>query len=264
MDVLTFHPEGPRYDAPLVCLPGLWSPAATWASMASFLGHRGWAVSVPDLVAVRGGVEPRVDAAAQHLRALREAPVVVAHDAGCLVAVALARRLTLRALVLVAPLAPRSDRTHALLWSWPLVWSLLARRPVPPPSGVVADLLFDDLPPAGRATLRSEEPRVLSRLLRGEPLAEIGGGGSRAEIPVLVVRGSRDAALAADEATELAQRLGGQLETVAGGHWLLGGSAWLGCASLVHRWIVRALGTQLLELYDEAMAERDDTEDPET
>jgi pimeloyl-ACP methyl ester carboxylesterase len=263
MDVLTFHPEGPRYEAPLVCLPGLWSSAGTWTRMASFLGHRGWAVTVPDLVAVRGGIEARIEATERHIRTLGEAPVVIAHDAGGLVAVALARRLSIRALVLVAPLAPHSDRTHALLWSWAMVWSMVARRPVPPPTGVVADLLFDDLPAAGRATLQPEDPRMLGWLLRGESLASIAGLRSpeHEEVPVLVVRGRRDAALAADEAAQLAQDVGGCLETMEGGHWLLGGDAWLACAGHVHRWIVRALGARLLGLYDEAMAEREGAED---
>jgi hypothetical protein len=221
-------------------------------------------VSVLDLLSVRGGLRARVEAVAEHAAALRAGPpIVVCHDAGLLVGLALAEQLSLRALVLLGPVVPGTDRTHALLWSWGLPWKLVAGRAIGPPSGATADAMFDALPHASRRDLGSDDARIVARLLRRMPFET-----TRRHLdgtPVLALRGVRDAVTAPDDVTQMAAALGGEGQVLSdAGHWLLAGAAWQRCATFVHRWIVRALGEPLLEYYAEAMADRDQDQDSET
>jgi pimeloyl-ACP methyl ester carboxylesterase len=74
----------------------------------------------------------------------------------------------------------------------------------------------------------------------------------------LVVHGGRDPLLSAAAAARLAGELGADAcELPDAGHWPLLGASWQACVRHVHTWLVRRLGEPLLELYEEAMADRD-------
>ncbi len=247
------HPEGPRYAAPIVYLPGVWLAPRVWHEAAGYLAHRGWDGGIVDLDAGSGGVARRADAVAAHLAALPIPPVLVGHDAGALVALASATRIAVRALVLVAPLRPGASATHALTWSRGLVWSLLRRRPVPPPGGRTADAFLAGAPPALRQLLRSEDPRLLSELARRSPIVR-----PPHMPPTLVLHGALRPAPAARRGAGASPT--GSVPSArtypTGAHWLLAAAAWQRAGDRVHRWLVQRLGEPLLELYAEAMADR--------
>ena len=247
------HPEGPRYGASIVYLSGLWVGPQVWLHTATYLAHRGWAGALVDTRAVRGGIAGRAQAVAEHLRTLVAPPIVVGHDAGALVALAAAARAPVRALVLVSPLLPGTPTTHALTWSRGLVWSLLRRRAVGPPVGRLGEAFLGEVPAGIRATVTAEDPRLLADLARRRTIVR-----PSAMPPTLVLRGARDPLLSRADAADLARQLAADHDELPGGHWLTTAPAARECVHRAHRWLVQRLGEPLLELYAEAMAERED------
>jgi pimeloyl-ACP methyl ester carboxylesterase len=252
------HPESARYAASLVFLPGLWAGPGVWQGPASYLAHRGWEGYVLDLRQVRGGLAARAAAVAEYARGLPKPPVLVGHDAGAVVAFAAAVRGPIAAVVGLAPLVPGTAPARALSRHWSLLPKLLWRQPVPPPTASIAALALGGLPPGvQRNVLRDLGPEDVSAVLdvargRLDPP-------SLGPLPALVVSGDQDPLLGGADAAALARTIGAEHHLVAGaGHWLLAGSGWEPCVGIVHRWLVQRLGDSLLELYPEAMAERDE------
>jgi pimeloyl-ACP methyl ester carboxylesterase len=178
----------------------------------------------------------------------------VAHDAGVPVAIATSAVMAVRALVLISPLVPGAPETHALTWSRGLVWALLRRGALGPPSGRARDAYFDGLPRDLQAGLQPEDARLLSQLARRSHVPR------PARLPpTLVLRGSLDPLVSSDGARRLARELGAEMDEIPGqGHWLLTPPASHQCVHRVHRWLVQRLGEDLLEFYAEAMAARDE------
>lgn len=77
--------------------------------------------------------------------------------------------------------------------------------------------------------------------------------------PTLVLRGGADPVVTNDDVRRLVGELGADFSEIpAEGHWLLAPPAAQECVHRVHRWLVQRLGEDNLELYAEAMADRDD------
>jgi non-heme chloroperoxidase len=249
------HPEGPRYGASIAYLSGLWTGPQVWRAAAQYLAHRGWAGLLVDAGSVAGGLAARATAVTEYLRKLPAMPVLVGHDAGALVALAVAARTEVPAVVLVSPLRPGAPGTHALAWSRGLPWALVTRRSVPPPRGAPGRVFLADRP--SDVGDSPEDPRLLSELARRTPIAR-----PAHMPPALVLHGARDPFLSSDEAHGLATDLGAELIDLDGqGHWLPAAAAWQRAGDRVHRWLVQRLGETILELYSEAMADRDAEDD---
>jgi non-heme chloroperoxidase len=246
------HPEGPRYGASIAYLPGLWTGPQVWRTAAQYLAHRGWAGLLIDASGVAGGVAARARSVTEYLRKLPAMPVLVGHDAGALVALAVAAGVEVPAVVLVSPLRPGTPGTHALAWSRGLPWALVSRRPVGPPRGATGRAFLADRPSDAGAS--PEDPRLLSELARRTPMAR-----PVVMPPALVLHGALDPFLSSDEARGLSADLGAELIDLDGqGHWLPAGATWQRAGDRVHRWLVQRLGETNLELYAEAMADRED------
>jgi hypothetical protein len=253
----TLPTEGDRYAARLVFLPELWTETQAWRGFASFLGHRGWECHLLELRAVEGGLATRAAAVGEYVAALGVPAVLIGHGAGALTALAAVSRVAPAALVLLAPLvAGRAAR--ALVRSPRALLALVCGRPVPPPSGGGAEALVAGLPAPVRAqTLAALGPDAAAAVadvvwgrLPIRPAAPV--------VPTLLVRGEGDPLLSPPDAGTLARTLGADEQGLDGaGHWLIAGPTWQRAADLVHRWIVQRLGAPLLELYPEAMAERE-------
>lgn len=248
------HPEGPRYGASLVFLPGLWVSAHVWRPVASYLAHRGWAGTLLDVRTGGGGIAANADRVAAHARTMLAPPVVVGHDAGAMVALAAAARIPVRALVLASPLVPGASGTHGLTWSRGLPWALVRRRSIGAPSGPVGVAFAAGLAPDVRS-LHGEDPRLLSelsrrtRIIRPTPIP-----------PVLVLRGGADPFVSDSDAQALATTLDADYEQLPDrGHWLLAPPAWQECAGHIHRWLIKRMGEAELEFYAEAMADREES-----
>jgi pimeloyl-ACP methyl ester carboxylesterase len=250
----TLRAEGARYAAQVVCIPGLWMGPSVWRAFASYLGHRGWECHLLELRGVRGGVAARATAVAEYVAALPSPAILLGHDAGAVVALAAAARGAALALVLLAPLSPGSRATRRLTLAPRNLLPLVLGGRVPPP-GAGAGWL--DLPEPGRSRLAADlapDDAAMVRELAWGRLALPRAAG----IPALVIAGDHDALVPPDAAAGFARATGAELQLLAGaGHWPLAGPSWQAAVALVHRWLVQRLGAPLLELYAEAMAERD-------
>lgn len=252
-----FHPEGPRYAAPLVLLPGLWACPESCRGVASYLAHRGWECHVLDLRAHADGIAARAADVVAYVRRLPTPAVLVGHDAGSLVALAAAAHGAAAGVVLLAPLVPGSGGARTVALRPAALPALVFGRRVAPPTGHARRLLLSGLPTAARelvgAALAAESAAAVLDVARGrvDP-APLGG------VPGLLVSGADDVLLPSAAAAVLASEIGAAHHVLAGaGHWLLAGPVWQRTVGLVHRWIVQQLGEPLLDLYAETMAERD-------
>jgi pimeloyl-ACP methyl ester carboxylesterase len=235
------HPEGPRYRAPLVFLPGLWAGPGAWRRAASLLAHRGWEGWLVDL-AGRGGVAQRAAALAGAVAELERPAVLIGTDAGGIVALETARLVPAAALVWVAPVLPGGRTIRRAVSPWQVLLGLTTGRAVGRPAGWAGE--------EGLAWARDhEDARLVVDVVRGRHPARGAG------VPTALV----DAPFA-PEAPEggLAASLGADVIPVAeGGRTALATGAWQANAGTVHRWLVQRLGEPVLERYEEAMADRD-------
>jgi pimeloyl-ACP methyl ester carboxylesterase len=245
MTPIAVHPEGPRYARPLVFVSGLWTPATMLRPFASSLAHRGWAGTIAD-AGGRGGVAERAVDVVDLAGRLEAPPIVIGHDAGGLIALEAARRTTLAAVVWLAPIPARPRELTRLLGTWRVAAAVLRGRDLGTPRGPAALALFGDAAPVGLAA--RESVALVRDVLRGEaPVPP--------SLPLALVAAARD---------PLAGRVSvpgaDVLALDVGGRWLLGAEAWQATAGAVHRWLVQRLGAANLDLYEEAMAEREDGE----
>lgn len=245
LSITPVHPEGPRYRAPVLFVPGLWARPAVWQRAASLFAHRGWECWLVD--PGRGSAGARAEALADVAVELGRPPVVIAADAAGVVALEAARRTGVAALVWVAPVVPGGAALRRIVSPWRVLAGLLAGRPVGRPDAWT-----------GGATeaewLRSEEEAALVvDVVRGR--TGVHGPG----IPTVLLMGEHDRRCGAEDRATLAARLGAEVLVVGeAGHWPLSLGQWQEHAGMVHRWLVRRLGEAVLEFYDEAMAERGD------
>lgn len=245
--------ESGRYATSLLFLPGLWMSGAVWRPVGSFLGHRGWQGEIAELASLPTGLAERADAVGAHVARLPAPPVLIGHDAGALVALLVARRAPVAAVVALAPTMPGQRTLGAFLWRFPAATALLLGRPVPPPELATAARVYGPPPAAVRPHLVPDFRDAVLDVVRDRvgPLEPVG-------VPTLILSGDADPALPATVAADFAARLHAEHERVPGaGHWLVADERFQATAGLIHRWLVRRLGESLLEYYAEAMAERD-------
>src|SRR5262245_5585080 len=231
------HAESARYSASVLCLPGLWSGPAVWRGFAGYLGHRGWESYLLDVRGIPGGTTVRAAAVGNYAGELGSPPVLLGHDAGALLAIAVAARERPAAVVMVGPLVPGSPGVRRLVLAPRSIVALLTGQRVPPPTAATAAAWLDLPEPARSAThvtLESDHATAVRDVVWGR-VAVTGVPG----VPVLLVVGGLDPIVDRREAERLARASGAELRIVDGaGHWLLGGPCWQEVAALVHRWLV--------------------------
>jgi len=246
LPVMPVHPEGPRYRAPVLFVPGLWAGPAVWRRAAGLLGHRGWEGWLVDAGGEPGGVSERAAALTAVAAELGRPPVLIAHDAAGVVALEVARRTAVAALVWVAPFVPGGPSVRAAVDPWGVLAALLFGRPVGRPPAWTP--IVED-----PAWVRQEEPAALVvDVVRGRTAIRPAG------VATVLVVGEADARCAAGDRATLSAGLGAEVVVLPGAGALpLATGRWQEHAGIVHRWLVRTLGETLLELYEEAMADRD-------
>ncbi len=257
VSTIFFPPEGPRYGAAVIYVPGLWAGPSAWRGVGSYLGHRGWEGHALDLRSIAGGLADRATAVSAFARRLPTPPILVGHDAGAIVALAAAAQGPTAAVALLAPLIPGRPEPKELVPRWGMLAALLRGRPVLPPTGRAAALLLGDLPSSARPTvetqLGADAVAAVLDVTRGRIDAAPAGS-----VPAIVLAGDRDPLLPSAAAAAFATSIGAEHRVLPDtGHWPLADAGWLGTVDVLHRWLVQRLGESLLELYPEAMAERD-------
>lgn len=241
--------ESARFRHPLLFIHGLWTGSWVWHGFMGYLAHRGWDSWAPSfLEGTAAPSEDRVDQLIALCRTLPSPPVIVAHDAGAMVAIRLASAVGAPAVVGIAPLLSRRDAPTGGIFAWPQFWTArLFGRELAPPTGAGRSLFLDprlDQPDS----LRSDAGPMFRQLAS----AVLGFPEEAIAPPMLLIGTTGDAITSAEHVEQLAARRGWSFHRhSAATHFPMVVSGWERLAHDVHRWLVRTLGEQLLTFLDE-------------
>ena len=245
----TVDVESPR-GAPVLCLHGLF--AGSWVyerflplvaergHPAAALSFRGHPPSPPIAAIGRTSIAAYCHDASEAARAL-ERPIVIGHSLGGLVALLLAARNLVRAVVLVSSAPPRGINvlSPSLLLRMPryLPALLFSHAFLPRPRDLDA-LVLNRVPPAEREPYRIRFVPDSGRAARQAALgaSDVDLGATRT--PVLVVSGDEDRFVPLGVARRIAQRFDAPLHVAHGhGHFLFGEPGWEAHAAAILDWI---------------------------
>jgi pimeloyl-ACP methyl ester carboxylesterase len=253
-------PEPVKFAWPIMLLPELFTTPRHLALVIGYLGSIGWEVFVPDLRAAFGTgstlpleklhFNDLAELAGEALDGIGRDAVVLGHGVGGLVALKLSEHRRVKAAVAYAPLVP-GFRT-------PLVGGLANRlamrlgKPIKPPRGKILFELIADSDPFTRDGLINAMVPDSGAIATDVITGAIEFAASDKAAPRLVVAGDSDIFAPLPDTTAFAESIGAKLATIAGrGHWLIGGRALERAINATQRFLVRALGQDLLLLYPE-------------
>ncbi|MDO8431973.1 MAG: alpha/beta fold hydrolase [Candidatus Binatus sp.] len=251
-------PEPIKFAWPVVLLPELFATPPQLAILLGYLTTIGWEVYVPDLRAAIGDssrlakfdFKDLIAMSTEAIDAIGREVVVIGHGVGGLAALKLSAHRQVKASVAFAPLIP-GFRT-------PLIGGIANRiaamlgRPINPPRGRMLFELVADLEPFAREALiksmRPDSGALASDVVR----SAIDFTPTNPPRPRLIVAGESDIFAPFDRASKFAESIGASIVKIAGrGHWLIGGRAIERAIHQTQRFLVRALGQDLLLLYPE-------------
>ncbi len=253
-------PEPVKFAWPIMLLPELFCTPRHLALVLGYLASIGWEVFVPDLRAAYGkGSAPPLEKlrfndlttlAAEALEGIGRDAVVVGHGVGGMVALKLSEHRRVKAAVAYAPLVP-GFRT-------PLVGGLANRvatmlgRPIKPPRGRILFELIADSDPFTRDGLIKAMVPDSGALASDVVTGAIEFAPPDKAAPRFIVAGDSDIFAPLAQTAKFAESIGAKLAKIAGrGHWLIGGRALERAINETQRFLVRALGQDLLLLYPE-------------
>jgi pimeloyl-ACP methyl ester carboxylesterase len=253
-------PEPVKFAWPIMLLPELFATPRHLALVLGYLASIGWEVFVPDLRAAFGqGSTPPLEKlhfndlaalAGEALDAIGRDAVVLGHGIGGLVALQLSAHRHVKASVAYAPLVPgfRTLLAGGVGNRLATMWG----RPIKPPRGRVLFELIADSDPFTRDGLINAMVPDSGALLTDVMTGAIEFAAADKAAPRLVVAGDSDIFAPLPLTKAFAESIGAKLATIAGrGHWLIGGRALERAINETQRFLVRALGQDLLLLYPE-------------
>jgi pimeloyl-ACP methyl ester carboxylesterase len=264
------RPEPLKFAWPIVLLPEMFTTTRHLGTLLGYLATIGWEVYAPDLRAMLGqGTTPSVERFGfgdflglvnEALDALAREAIVMGHGVGGLAALKLGERASVKAAVAFAPAVPGFASPLVTTWS-----ARIARwrgRPLNPPAGKVGFEFVADAEPYQReAAIRAMVPDsapMAFQIARGE--VEFAPGERSA--PRLIVAGDSDPFAPVAAVTKFAESIGARLVPMQSrGHWLIGGRALERAINDTQRFLVRALGRDLLLLYPEEWKSEEGGED---
>jgi pimeloyl-ACP methyl ester carboxylesterase len=258
------RPQTQKFAWPIVMLPELFTTRRHLAMLLGYFASIGWEVYALDLHLPAHESDRRpawrdfagMLAAVEDARAtLERDAIIMGHGLGGLLALKLAERPHVRAAVALAPLVPG--------FASPLFMGArnrLARwlgRSLKPPTGKMLFELIADADAFQRDT-------IIRTLVPGASASahEVARGAiAFARLPPahrLIVAGAADIFAPADRMTHFAETIGARLLMLQGrGHWLISGRVLARVVSETQRFLVRALGQELLLLYPDELKDPD-------
>ena len=243
--------ESAKFHRPLLLLHGSWTGVWLWTRLAAYLAHRGWESWMLSPAAPRTSLDPAgleasiVDAVAR----AAQAPVIVAHGTAAAIASRVAARIGAPALVLFAPVVndPLAPALGAMFRRAQFWRARLVGEGVPPPRGDLRTAFLGASVPTARAVLVPDSGAVFRALARGT--LRVDDAGVRVG---LVVSGEHDPISPAGAGAAFAAHHGWEHRVHPGhGHLALVEPGWEAVADGMHRWLIRALGAELLAFLDE-------------
>jgi pimeloyl-ACP methyl ester carboxylesterase len=253
-------PEPVKFAWPIMVLPELFATPRHLALVVGYLASIGWEVFVPNLRAAFGkGSTPPLDRlrfndlaalAGEALEGIGREAVVLGHGVGGLIALKLSAHPRVKAAVAYAPLVP-GFRTPMVGGIGNRIAMMLG-RPIKPPRGRILFELIADSDPFTREALINAMVPDSGALAADVINGAIEFAASDKAAPRLVVAGDSDIFAPLQETTKFAESIGAKMATIRGrGHWLIGGRALERAINETQRFLVRALGQDLLLLYPE-------------
>ena len=243
--------ESPR-GAPVLCLHGLFAGSWVYEELlpliaerghpAAALSFRGHPPAPPNASIGRTSIAAYCHDAAEAAKAL-DRPIVIGHSLGGLVALLLASRNLVRAVVLVSSAPPRgiSALSLPMLLRMPryLPALLFSRAFLPRPNDLDA-LVLNRVPASGRELQRVRFVPDSGRAARQAALGTSDADLSATRTPLLVVSGDEDRFVPLGVARRIAQRFDAPLHVARGhGHFLFGEPGWKTHAAAMLDWIGR-------------------------
>ena len=254
------RPEPLKFAWPIVLLPELFATPRHLALVFGYLASIGWEVFVPDLRAAFGkGSTPPLgklrfnDLAAlagEAIDGIGQDAIVIGHGVGGLVALKLSENRRVKAAVAYAPLVPgfRTPLVGGLANRLAMMW----RRQIKPPRGRALFELIADADPFTRDGLINAMVPDSAAIAADVIAGAIEFAAPDKAAPRLIVAGDSDIFAPLARTAQFAESIGAKLATIAGrGHWLIGGRALERAMNETQRFLVRALGQDLLLLYPE-------------
>jgi pimeloyl-ACP methyl ester carboxylesterase len=253
-------PEPVKFAWPIMLLPELFATPRHLALVLGYLASIGWEVFVPDLRAAYGkGPTPALEKlrfndlaalAGEALEGIGRDAIIFGHGVGGLIALKLSAHPRVKAVVAYAPLVP-GFRTP-MVGGFGNRIAMMLGRPIKPPRGRVLFELIADSDPFTRDGLINAMVLDSGALATDVMTGAIEFAASDKAAPRLVVAGDSDILAPLPETTKFAESIGAKLATIRGrGHWLIGGRALERAINETQRFLVRALGQDLLLLYPE-------------
>jgi pimeloyl-ACP methyl ester carboxylesterase len=176
--------------------------------------------------------------------------IVIGHGVGGLVALKLSEHRRVKAAVAYAPLVPgfRTALVGGLANRLAMMW----RRQIKPPRGRALFELIADADPFTRDGLINAMVPDSAAIAADVIAGAIEFAAPDKAAPRLIVAGDSDIFAPLARSAQFAESIGAKLATIAGrGHWLIGGRALERAMNETQRFLVRALGQDLLLLYPE-------------
>jgi pimeloyl-ACP methyl ester carboxylesterase len=252
------RPEPLKFAWPIIVLPELFTTSRHLAVLIGYLATIGWEVYAPDVRAIaaqdglralgRLGFSAALALVEEVLAAVGRDAIIVGHGIGGLLALKMAERPHVRAAVALAPLVP-GFRTPLFMRSRNLV-ALWRRR------GRTLFELIADAEPFQRAQMIKALVPDSAQLALDVARGEIELASHPQVAPRLIVAGDSDKFAPVERVATLASAIGAQMVTLRGrGHWIIGGRALERAVGELQRFLVRALGQELLLLYPDEMKE---------
>jgi non-heme chloroperoxidase len=245
----TIDVSAPR-GAPVLCLHGLFAGSWVYERVLPLVAQRGYPVAAlsfrghppgaPIPTIGRTSITAYVHDAFEAAREL-ERPIVIGHSLGGLVALLLAARNLVRAVVLVSSAPPRGIS----VFSRPLVSrmarylpALLLSRPFVPTDADIDALVLNRVPDDERAAIRRRFVPDSGRAARQAALGVYDVPLRSLRAPMLVVGAEHDRFVPLNVARRLARRYGAPLHVARGhGHFLFSEPGWESQVGAILDWI---------------------------
>jgi pimeloyl-ACP methyl ester carboxylesterase len=253
-------PEPVKFAWPVMLLPDLFTTPRHLALVLGYLASIGWEVFVPDLRAAFGkGSTPPLEKlhfndlaglAGEALDGIGRDAVVLGHGVGGLIALKLSEHRRVKASVAYAPLVPGFHTP--LVGGFGNRIAMMLGRAIKPPRGRILFELIADSDPFTRDGLIKAMVPDSGPLVTDVMTGAIEFAAADKAAPRFVVEGDSDIFAPLAQTTKFAESIGAKLATIRGrGHWLIGGRALERAINETQRFLVRALGQDLLLLYPE-------------
>lgn len=273
------QPASIKFSRPLVLMPELFTTISHLSLLSGYFTDLGWEVYSLDLyvgLPSRSKLDALVATAADAIRALDRDAILIGHGFGGWLALRLAEEAATTVAVALAPSIP--GLRSPLISGWRNRIALRTGAPLRPPSGRMLFESVADADPFQREkiirTLVPHHAAFTEELARqtvgvqrkvGLPFSPHGSPAETAERSQgiqrqregdghdkakLIIAGDSDIFAPREQVSSFASAIDAELSLLQGrGHWLIGGRVLERTVSAIQRFLVKALGEDLLLLY---------------